>query len=111
MSGFVANPWGFGGTSQTGTRHVCKSVAAAIVAGGRWPRDGISPNPAGRIVTTVPYRAIDIARRPARGRGLHEHRAAVASPMHPAGADTKEEDGPVSDDQLRLIFACSPLAL
>jgi len=90
---------------------------AFVVASERWERDGIPPNPAGWIVTTARNRGIDDFRRAARGRELHEQLGAVASRSHDPDADdgnlsdSWEEDGPVSDDQLRLIFTCCHPAL
>jgi RNA polymerase sigma-70 factor (ECF subfamily) len=82
---------------------------AFVVASDRWRSDGIPPNPAGWIVTTARNRAIDDLRRSARGRELHEQLGAAASTSH--GAAAEAEDGPVSDDQLRLIFTCCHPAL
>jgi RNA polymerase sigma-70 factor (ECF subfamily) len=78
---------------------------AFVVASDRWPRDGIPANPAGWIVTTARNRAIDVLRRSARGRELVEEIGAVAGPS-PDVDDDWVEDGPVNDDQLRLIFTC-----
>ena len=83
---------------------------AFVVANDRWRSDGIPPNPAGWIVTTARNRAIDDLRRSARGRELHEQLGAEATTSHGPGDDW-EEDGPVSDDQLRLIFTCCHPAL
>jgi RNA polymerase sigma-70 factor (ECF subfamily) len=80
---------------------------AFVVASDRWPREGLPPNPAGWIVTTARNRAIDAHRRSARGRELREHVVALADPeAHGSGGD-----GPVQDDQLRLIFTCCHPAL
>ncbi len=84
---------------------------AFVVASDRWQSDGIPPNPAGWIVTTARNRAIDDLRRSARGRELHEQLGAVASTPQGPNADDWGEDGPVSDDQLRLIFTCCHPAL
>ncbi len=84
---------------------------AFVVASDRWPSDGIPPNPAAWIVTTARNRAIDDLRRSARGRELREQLGAVASTRHGPAADDRGEDGPVSDDQLRLIFTCCHPAL
>ncbi len=83
---------------------------AFVVAIDRWRTGGVPPNPAGWIVTTARNRAIDGFRRSARGRELHEQLAAVASTPRGPGDDW-EEGGPVSDDQLRLIFTCCHPAL
>lgn len=84
---------------------------AFVVASDRWRRDGVPPNPAGWIVTTARHRAIDGLRRSTRGRELHGQLGAVASTPDGPGADNWPEDGPVSDDQLRLIFTCCHPAL
>lgn len=84
---------------------------AFVVASDRWRSDGIPPNPAGWIVTTARNRAIDDLRRSARGLELREQLGAVASTSHGPGAEDWAEDGPVSDDQLRLIFTCCHPAL
>ena len=82
---------------------------AFVVASDRWPSDGIPPNPAGWIVTTARNRAIDELRRSARGRAIHEEVGKLES--RPQAGDDPGEDGPVSDDQLRLIFTCCHPAL
>jgi RNA polymerase sigma-70 factor (ECF subfamily) len=84
---------------------------AFLVASERWRSDGIPPNPAGWIITTARHRAIDGLRRSARGREIYEQLGAVAgTPRSPGGGDG-DEDEPVSDDQLRLIFTCCHPAL
>ena len=84
---------------------------AFAVASDRWRSDGIPPNPAGWIVTTARNRAIDDLRRSARGRGLHEQLGAAATTSQGPGTDERGGDGPVRDDQLRLIFTCCHPAL
>jgi RNA polymerase sigma-70 factor, ECF subfamily len=84
---------------------------AFVVASDRWRRDGIPPNPAGWIVTTARNRAIDDLRRSARGRALHDQLGVVAVAPHGPGMKEWREDGPVRDDQLRLIFTCCHPAL
>jgi RNA polymerase sigma-70 factor (ECF subfamily) len=80
---------------------------AFVVASNRWPRDGIPPNPAGWIVTTARNRAIDVLRRSTRGREIQERLAA----FYAAQVDRPTDEGPVDDDQLRLIFTCCHPAL
>ena len=84
---------------------------AFVVASDRWRRDGIPPNPAGWIVTTARNHAIDVLRRSTRGRELHEQLGAVAGTAQHLKDDDWEEDRPVRDDQLRLIFTCCHPAL
>ncbi len=83
---------------------------AFAVAVDRWPRDGIPPNPAGWIITTARRKAIDGLRRTARGRELHEQLGREAARLEPAPVADRDE-GPVSDDRLRLIFTCCHPAL
>jgi RNA polymerase sigma-70 factor (ECF subfamily) len=71
----------------------------------RWPVDGTPPSPAGWIITTARNRAIDRLRREA----ARDDRHAQAARLH-AGSEPDEE-GPVRDDRLRLIFTCCHPAL
>jgi RNA polymerase sigma-70 factor, ECF subfamily len=82
---------------------------AFAVALGRWPRDGVPPNPGGWITTTARNHAIDRLRRESRGRELLGEVAVLS----PGSADSGEpqEVGPVQDDRLRLIFTCCHPAL
>jgi len=72
----------------------------------RWPSAGLPPSPAGWILTTARNRAIDRLRREAS----REDRHARAALLHPRD-EPEEEDGPVRDDRLRLIFTCCHPAL
>jgi RNA polymerase sigma-70 factor (ECF subfamily) len=78
---------------------------AFVVAVERWPGTGLPPSPAGWIITTARNRAIDRLRR----ESSRDDRQAEAARMHTA--DEPLEVGPVSDDQLRLIFTCCHPAL
>jgi RNA polymerase sigma-70 factor (ECF subfamily) len=84
---------------------------AFVVASDRWRSDGIPPNPAGWIVTTARNRAVDRLRRSARGRELYEQLGAVEAASPVSGQEDPREDGPVTDDRLRLIFTCCHPAL
>ncbi|NRQ33250.1 sigma-70 family RNA polymerase sigma factor [Nonomuraea sp. NN258] len=79
---------------------------AFAVAVARWPADGIPPSPAGWIITTARNRAIDRLRREAARAG----KQAQAALLEEAG-DEPEEEGPVRDERLRLIFTCCHPAL
>ena len=90
---------------------------AFVAASERWEKDGVPPNPAGWIVTTARNRAIDVLRRSARGRELNEQlgseRDVASGPFadHRNPSGLLEEDGPLRNDQLRLIFMCCHPAL
>ncbi|NUP42326.1 MAG: sigma-70 family RNA polymerase sigma factor [Streptomyces sp.] len=78
------------------------AFAAALRA---WPDSGVPPSPAGWIITTARNRAIDRLRRESSRAARH----AEAALLH--GPDAPPEEGPVRDDQLRLIFTCCHPAL
>jgi RNA polymerase sigma-70 factor (ECF subfamily) len=67
----------------------------------RWPAAGLPPSPAGWIITTARNKAIDRLRREA----TRDDRHAQAALLH-ARDEPPEEEGPVRDDRLRLIFTC-----
>jgi len=75
----------------------------------RWPSAGLPPSPAGWIITTARNRAIDRFRREAS----RDERHAEAARRHAGGGTLARsaEEGPVRDDQLRLIFTCCHPAL
>jgi RNA polymerase sigma-70 factor (ECF subfamily) len=82
---------------------------AFAIALRKWPADGLPPNPGGWITTTARNRAIDRLRRESRGRELLSEVAVVSPGNDDPGK--REEDGPVQDDRLRLIFTCCHPAL
>jgi RNA polymerase sigma-70 factor (ECF subfamily) len=82
---------------------------AFVVALRKWPRDGAPPNPGGWITTTARNRGIDRLRRESRGRELLGE-VAVLSPVTD-DPGLPDEEGPVQDDRLRLIFTCCHPAL
>ncbi len=71
----------------------------------RWPADGMPPSPVGWIITTARNRAIDELRR----ESLRAHKHAEAQRLH--CPDEPDEEGPVRDDRLRLVFTCCHPAL
>ncbi|QFZ78216.1 sigma-70 family RNA polymerase sigma factor [Streptomyces fagopyri] len=70
-----------------------------------WPGSGTPPSPAGWIITTARNRAVDRLRR----ESTREARHAEAERLH--ARDEPDEEGPVRDDRLRLIFTCCHPAL
>ena len=92
---------------------VCGDIDAAeeaaqdafVSAVERWPSTGIPPSPAGWLITTARNRAVDRFRRESSREARHEEAARLQMPNEAV------EEGPVSDDQLRLIFTCCHPAL
>lgn len=84
---------------------------AFVVATHRWRRDGIPPNPDAWIVTTARNRGIDQTRRSARGKELTQRAALTGEYESGASITPAKQDGPVTDDRLRLIFTCCHPAL
>jgi RNA polymerase sigma-70 factor (ECF subfamily) len=79
---------------------------AFTIATRRWPADGIPPNPGGWIVTTARNKALDRLRRES---ARPDREAQAAALLGEPGQELAE--GPVRDDQLRLIFTCCHPAL
>jgi RNA polymerase sigma-70 factor (ECF subfamily) len=75
----------------------------------RWPATGLPPSPAGWIITTARNRAIDRLRREASREDRHAQAALLHAGDEPQNKQI--DDGPVSDDRLRLIFTCCHPAL
>jgi len=82
---------------------------AFAVAMEQWPRDGIPANPRAWLVSTGRFKAIDGMRRRARyDASLNE----LAKHIETSTSDLLEqEDEPIEDDRLRLIFTCCHPAL
>ncbi|MEQ4304131.1 sigma-70 family RNA polymerase sigma factor [Plantactinospora sp. B6F1] len=79
----------------------------------RWPVDGTPPSPAGWIISTARNRAIDLIRRESTRADRHAQAALLHTPDEPAGqaGSGPDEEGPVRDERLRLIFTCCHPAL
>jgi RNA polymerase sigma-70 factor, ECF subfamily len=82
---------------------------AFAVAVARWPSEGLPPNPGAWIVTTARNRAIDRLRRESIRDDRHSqaHLLSGTAVVEPPALD----EGPVTDDQLRLMFTCCHPAL
>ncbi len=78
---------------------------AFTVALARWADAGLPPSPAGWIITTARNRAVDRLRREASRGERHQEAVRLLSASEP------EEEGPLPDDRLRLIFTCCHPAL
>jgi RNA polymerase sigma-70 factor, ECF subfamily len=79
---------------------------AFATAAARWPDAGLPPAPAGWIITAARNRAIDRLRRESSREDRHVQAALLHARQEPV-----EEEGPVHDDRLRLIFTCCHPAL
>lgn len=75
---------------------------AFVIATERWPTTGLPPNPGAWITTTAKNRAVDRHRRETKRRDKH----ATAVFLEERDEPLKQEEGPVHDDQLRLLFTC-----
>ncbi|MFJ8331711.1 RNA polymerase sigma factor [Streptomyces sp. NPDC094437] len=71
----------------------------------RWPETGPPPSPAGWIITTARNRAVDRLRREATRDARHAQAALLTV------AGPPDQEGPVRDERLRLIFTCCHPAL
>jgi RNA polymerase sigma-70 factor (ECF subfamily) len=78
---------------------------AFTAAVARWPSAGLPPSPAGWIIATARNRAIDRFRREASRADRHAEAARLEV------RDPPQEEGPVRDDRLLLIFTCCHPAL
>jgi RNA polymerase sigma-70 factor (ECF subfamily) len=73
-----------------------EAYVAALAA---WPTQGVPENPLAWVVTAARFRAIDRLRRRSRFEAPLEG-------VEPAAPRSDEENVPVADDLLRLIFTC-----
>ncbi len=65
-----------------------------------WPGSGLPPAPVGWIITTARNRAIDRLRRESSRNDRHAQAMLLQAP------GGRQEESPVPDDRLRLIFTC-----
>ena len=79
---------------------------AFAIAAERWPRDGVPRNPGAWLVTTARNRAIDRIRRE---RTLAEKTRRLE--VGESTMDEIEDDAPIADERLELIFMCCHPAL
>jgi RNA polymerase sigma factor (sigma-70 family) len=79
---------------------------AFVTALARWPADGVPPSPPGWIITTARNRAIDRLRREGTRTERYVQAALLADDTSPP-----QEEGPVVDDRLRMVFTCCHPAL
>lgn len=93
-------------TRRFGDLDIAEEAAAEAFAAavGRWPGDGVPPNPGAWLTTTANRKAIDRIRRESkRADKQKEAQLLVEDPPEPVGA--------VDDDRLRLVFTCAHPAL
>jgi len=67
----------------------------------KWPETGIPPRPAGWIITAARNYAIDRFRRESTREARH-----AEAVMRFESDESADDDGPIHDDRLRLIFTC-----
>ncbi len=85
---------------------------ALITALERWPADGVPASPDAWIITTARRKAIDQLRRGQTLRRRQEMlQALVEQEQATSGNATGEDEDPVDDNRLRLIFTCCHPAL
>jgi RNA polymerase sigma-70 factor (ECF subfamily) len=93
-------------TRRFGDLDIAEEAAAEAFATavGRWPADGVPPNPGAWLTTTANRRAIDRLRRESR-RDDKQREAQLLFD------DSPEPLGAIDDGRLRLIFTCCHPAL
>ena len=80
----------------------------------RWPEHGVPPNPGAWITTTARNRAIDRLRRARTLVGKTEalgRAQMIDEELATAETEEGEDQMPIEDDRLRLIFTCCHPAL
>ena len=82
---------------------------ALVSALEHWPDDGFPPNPGAWLTRTAANKAIDRIRRESKRDAKYAEAAMITDAQQPEGPPP--DDGPVTDDRLRLIFTCCHPAL
>jgi len=77
----------------------------------RWAQDGVPRNPGAWLMAVAKRRAIDRIRRARTREARRDDLAAIAEIESSAAEAPPEEDGPVPDYRLQLIFTCCHPAL
>ena len=95
-------------TRRFGDLDIAEEAAAEAFATalGRWPADGVPPNPGAWLTTTANHKAVDRLRRESRRAEKHQE-ALMLSDTH----DPLDPPGAIDDDRLRLVFTCCHPAL
>jgi RNA polymerase sigma-70 factor, ECF subfamily len=93
-------------TRRFGDLDIAEEAAAEAfaTAAGRWPADGVPPNPGGWLTTTANRKAIDRIRRESKLDDKQKQAQMVYD-------DPPEPLGAIEDERLRLIFTCCHPAL
>jgi RNA polymerase sigma-70 factor (ECF subfamily) len=97
-------------TRRFGDLDIAEEAAAEAfaIAVGRWPADGVPPNPGAWLTTTANRKAIDRIRRENR-RDDKQREAQMVYDAY--DGDPPESPGAIDDERLRLIFTCCHPAL
>jgi RNA polymerase sigma-70 factor (ECF subfamily) len=87
-----------------------EAFAAAVEL---WPKQGVPGNPCAWLVSTGRNKAVDLLRRRSRFENKQEElrRLATMREQLAIAPEDEPEDAMLSDDRLRLIFACCHPAL
>jgi RNA polymerase sigma-70 factor, ECF subfamily len=95
-------------TRRFGDLDIAEEAAAEAFATavGRWPADGVPPNPGAWLTTTANRKAIDRIRR----ENKRDDKQREARMLY-GDDDPPESPGAIDDERLRLIFTCCHPAL